>query len=170
MSVVQVPAYATLGAAVIAVAGSIAAVALNGWLVRRAQQRQWDREAVVTRRRVELEACAAFDAAAALSIARFDEIRGWSPGLRRRLLGRDWPRLLYVQLHELGADVVVPYAMVTLVASPEVLAAAASVMAGLTELSQLGDPKQKAAYDAARQRAQDGRRTLGDSLRNRPPD
>lgn len=71
MSVVQVPASATLAAAVIAVVGSVAAVALNGRLTRRAQQRQWEQEATVAQHQAEIDACAAFDAAVALSIAVF---------------------------------------------------------------------------------------------------
>jgi hypothetical protein len=138
-------------------------------LTRRAQHRQWKQETTVAQRRAEIDACAAFDAAAALSIARMDEILRLKPAMRRRILGWNWPKLLYVQLHELGADVVVPYAMAKLVASPEVRSAVETVMSGIGEMSHLADPKKKVAYAAARQRVQDSRRALGDLIANRLP-
>jgi len=160
VSVVQVPAYATLLAAGIAVVGSIVAVVVSGWLTRRAQQRQWTREAVVAQRRAELEACATFDAAVVLSVSHFNEIVRMPPAMRRRLLGRQWGGVLYAQSHALGADVVVPYSMVQMAASTPVQAAVEAVMTALGKMAAVADPQREAAYADARERVQDARKDL----------
>jgi len=135
---VQVSAAATVGAALIAVVGSISAVWINARLQAKAQRGQWERDARAQRSQVVTEACLRFDGAATLAVARFQELVqiAATPRLRRAFFGRDWARPFYSQVQALSVDLALPYRTVHLLAPHSVSAAADTVMNELQRFSE----------------------------------
>jgi hypothetical protein len=151
---VRVSAGATVLAALIAVVGSFLVVRRSGRqqldLQRRefaqrtsSRQDQWDEERRRAARGAEIDACVHFDAALVIALSRLRrmvDLHG-KPGLRRKLLGRDWAREWNRGVTDAATELAVPYSTVRLSARPAVRAAvdevASAFEAVATEMSSL---------------------------------
>ncbi|MDP9430106.1 MAG: hypothetical protein M3Q47_15145 [Actinomycetota bacterium] len=133
MGDVRIPAFATLLAAVIAVAGSIYVVWRNGRQQLRLQQREfadraasrdakWAEERRRAARAAEVDACVRFDAAVVLALAkmrRMADLVG-RPGVRRKLFGRRWAQQWNRDVTDAAADLALPHSTVRLSARPAI--------------------------------------------------
>jgi hypothetical protein len=108
---VRVPAVATVVAAVVAIAGSIFTVWLSGRQRRDLQVAQWDKERLRAARAAEIDACARLDAAVVIALGRLTQLVDLAnrPRVRRRVLGRDWPRQIERILQDVAANIALPH-------------------------------------------------------------
>lgn len=145
MGDVRIPAAATLSAALIAVVGSIIVVWLNGRVQRHllvqqqqgqsAERRaQWAEDRLRASEVAQGDACVRFDAAVIVALSRLQRVVDLAdrPGVRRPLLGRDWPQQWEARLQEALTDMILPYSALRYAANPPLLAAADAVMDALS--------------------------------------
>lgn len=154
MGDVRIPAVATLLAAVIAVGGSIYAVWRSGHQQLRLQERefanraaardaQWAEEQRRASRTAEVEVCVHFDAAVAVALAQLRRMVDFvgRPGVRRKLLGRNWAQQWNRDVTEAATELAVPISTVRMTAGPVVRdavdAVATAFSAAATSVSSL---------------------------------